>query len=87
MKKSLGHNIDVARQFTKKIIIGPAHILDFKIFSTDANQAYLQSSEALQRDIYLEAPQKLKLKEAQVLKLLKPLYGLSESRNYWGRSF
>lgn len=87
MKNSLVHDILVSRQYSVKILVELASSLGFQIFSTDVTQAYLQSSESLQRDIYIRPPPELSLKPDKVLKLLKPLYGLAESGDYWGRTF
>lgn len=55
-------------------------------FSTDVAQAYPQRAENLKRDVFINPPKEITLKPAQLIKLLKPLYGLSESSDYWGRT-
>lgn len=86
MRQSLVHNTTVARQQSTKLVVGIAAIFGFNLFSSDITQAYLQNSEKLMRDVYLNPPKKLNLDPGQLLKLLKPLYALSESGDYWGRT-
>lgn len=54
-------------------------------------QSYLQSLQKLEREVLVKPPkeifQELNLKPNELLLLLKPLYGLTESGDYWGRSF
>lgn len=47
-------NIVVARQFTEKVIFGLDSKLAFKVSSIFVYQAYIQSTETLQRDVYFE---------------------------------
>ena len=67
-------------------MIALAAIFGFRLFLTDISQSYLQSAEALIRDVYVKAPKELELGPDMLLKLLKPLYGLSKSGDYWGRT-
>lgn len=53
---------------------------------TGINQAYLQSSEKLQQDIFIEPCVEFGQDSSKLLKLEKPLYGLSESDYYWDRT-
>lgn len=41
----------------------------------------------LQKDVYLEPANELNLIQDQPLNLIKPLHGLSESSDYWKRTF
>ena len=77
----------VAKQHAVRMLIGIAAIFGFRLFSSDVTQAYLQSIEKLQRDIYIKPPKEFMLDPDQLLLLLKPLYGLAESGDYWGRTF
>lgn len=45
MKKSFNHNTSVSRQETTKLLVGIAAVFGFSLFTTDATQAYLQSTE------------------------------------------
>lgn len=50
--------------------------------SQDVSEAYLQSAERLMRDICVKPTREFKLSEKQLLKSLKPLYGLADSGDY-----
>lgn len=72
MKKSLVHNTSVARQQGTKLEVGIAAISGFELFSSDVIHVYLQSSENLMRDIYLNASRELNKNLNRFLNLLKP---------------
>lgn len=38
-------------------------------------------------DVYVKEPDELQLQPEELLKLLKPLYGMSDSGNYWNHTF
>ena len=63
-----------------------ASILGFHIWTTDINQAYLQSAENLQRKIFVR-PDVLQLEPNELLQVVKPLYGLSDAGDYLGELF
>jgi hypothetical protein len=48
----------------------------------DVTQAFVQSSGELLRDTFFETAKELNLDSDLVLKLLKPLYGLSDAGDY-----
>ena len=65
-----------------------ANIFGFKIWSADVNLAYLQSSEPLERKMYIPNPvPELNLSYNGGLVLPKTLYGLSDSGDLWYISF
>ena len=86
LKSSLVHENRTARQFSVKILVGLAAVFDFRLFSTDVTQAYLRSAEDLMRDVYIKPSSEFKLSPNRLLTLLKPLYGLVDSVDYWGRT-
>lgn len=65
----------------------------FSLWTRDVKQAYVQSKDKLQRELYMIPPKStdiksiLVLEEEVALKALKPLYGLSESPSYWWHAF
>ena len=68
------------------MLVGIASIFGFRLFSSDVIQSYIQSAEELNRDIFLNPPKEFCLRPEQLIKLVKPLYGLTESGDYWGRT-
>jgi Reverse transcriptase (RNA-dependent DNA polymerase) len=62
-----------------------AAILGFNVWSYDVRQAYLQAATPLLRDVYVQTDA-LSLKKGELLRLLKPPYGLSDSGDYWART-
>lgn len=54
-------------------------------FSTDVIHAYLQSAYGPNKDIFINSPKEFNLKPDELIKLLKPLNGLAESGDHWGR--
>lgn len=87
MKKSLVPDMSVAKQHTTKMLPGLEDAFDFRNCSSDVTQAYVQSSEELQKDIFIDSPKELNLGPGQLVKLLKPLYGPLESVDYCRRTF
>ena len=85
-KTSLVHNNPNVRPHSVRLLIGLASVLGFRLFSTDATQAYLQSADRLMRDVYLIPSKESGLAPDKLLKLLKPLYGLADSGDYWGKT-
>lgn len=76
-----------ARQHTTKLLVGFDAIFGFRIFSTDVTQVYTQSRESLQREIFITSPKELNFGPDQIIKLIKPLYDLTESGDYRGKNF
>jgi Reverse transcriptase (RNA-dependent DNA polymerase) len=86
LKTSLVHDTATSRQHFSRVLVGLAAIFGFNLFSTDVTQAYLQSAEKLLRDVYIKPTKELSMEPGQLLKLLRPLYGLADSGDYWGRT-
>lgn len=61
--------------------------MGFRVYSTDVQQANLQSAEEMMRDVYLKPTGEFGLHSYQVLKLLKSFYGLTDSAYYRSASF
>ncbi|POS83447.1 hypothetical protein EPUL_004675 [Erysiphe pulchra] len=61
---------------------------DVNLYLREISQAYVQSITKLNRNFYIKPPQVLKeelgLAKDTVLKVVKPLYGVSEDGNHWG---
>jgi hypothetical protein len=74
------------RQLSSRLLVRLSASFGFSLFSTDVTQAYLESSENLVRDVYIMSTKELLLAPGKMLKLLRPLYGLADSGDYWGRT-
>ena len=75
-----------------RIILALANCLGFKLWSRDVKQAFIQSEDKLNRELYVRPPKKpdtLSLIDQKpgLLQAMKPLYGLSESPTYWWHTF
>jgi len=57
------------------------------LYLRDITQAYVQSTTALTRDIFVRPPQELQLDRTEVLKITKPLYGVPEAGNHWFNTY
>jgi hypothetical protein len=81
-KFKLVHNSTTLKQSSIRIITALASILVFLVWSTYIKQAYLQSAEDLKREIYVR-PDVMKLPPYELFQVVKPLYGLADSGDYW----
>lgn len=70
------------RPQTVKILIAVAALFRFGLWSQDVSQAYLQSASKLTREVYIKQRLGIRIRLDQLPKLLKHLYGLSESGDY-----
>lgn len=88
LKEFMVHSSQTLQPQSIRILLAIAVLFGFDIWTADVRQAYLQSAIALQRDIYIKtnAPE-FELKPEQCLKLLRPLYGLCESGDFWYETF
>lgn len=86
MKNASLHNKSLSRQQSTKLIVGLPAMFWSDFYSSYVTRAYWYSSEKLMRNVYLNPGKELNLKPNQLTRLLKALYGLSESGDYRGRT-
>jgi hypothetical protein len=86
MKGYLVHEPNNGRTVSIRILMALASAYQFPVWSEDVTQAFVQSSGTLLRDVYIEPPKEFQLHPGLLLKLLKPLYGLSDAGDYWSRT-
>ena len=60
---------------------------DRDLYSRDISQAYVQSTTALNRRFYIKPPKEIDLGQGNVLKVLRPLYGVPEAGTHWFRTY
>jgi hypothetical protein len=60
--------------------------MGFDVISADVIQAYLQSACDLKRKVFVK-PNCIDLDPDELLQIMKPLYGLADSRDYWAQTF
>ena len=86
-KDTIVHNTTTLQQSSIGVLLALAALFGFRIWSTDITQAYVQSATELMRDIYIRPTKEFELGPDQLLKLLRPLYGLTDSGDYWNYTF
>ena len=85
-KHTVVHNSTNAKQSSIRLLVALATMLGFDLWSLDVKQAYLQSSANLRRDVFVR-PKELNLAPDELLQVIKPLYGLTDSGDYWCETF
>lgn len=75
------HILKSVRHKNTKVLIYIAIIYELKVWNQDVSQAYIQAND-LERDVYEIADKTFGLPTYIILKLLKPLYGLTEWGDY-----
>jgi hypothetical protein len=60
-----------------------------KLLLRDISQAYVQSTTTLNREFYVRPPAKLsaQLGTHNILRVVKPLYGVPEAGNHWFKTY
>lgn len=80
------HYANTIPQHSLLIMVNITAICGFIICYQDVSQAYLQATESLKPSVYVKPPIEFHLKENEILKLIKPLYGLTYSGDYWHKN-
>lgn len=71
------------RQSSVRLTMSLEAVFEFRIWSYDVTQAYLQADDKLQRLVYIKPTNEFGLKGGQLLQLVQTLYGLSDVGDYW----
>ena len=83
-KHMMVHSASTLQPQSVRLLLTLAAIHDFDVWTSDVKQAYLQSSEPISREIFIQKPAaEFGLQPHQCLQLIKPLYGLCESGDLW----
>lgn len=75
------------QRMTTRFLYTVAKLLNWDMYVRDITQAFIQSSTKLRRPIFLRPPKELNLPPNQVLRVLRPLYGVPESPLHWFVSY
>ena len=83
-KDMMVHSALTLQPQSVRLLLALSAMLDFNTWVSDVKQAYLQSSEPISREIFIEkVVPEFELEPHQCLQLVKPLYGLCESGDLW----
>lgn len=86
-KDNLVHNSTTVRHSSIRTMVAMAALFGFRIWTQDVTNAYIQSASQLLREVYLRPSKEFELESTHVLKLLRPLYGLADSGDYWNATY
>lgn len=76
------HYLHILKQSPAFSILALATILGFEVWSLDVKQAYLHSASKLQQKIFTSL-ESVEFGINELLQVIRPLYGLSDSGDYW----
>ncbi len=74
------------KQPSLRMILALATILSLDVWSQAVKKAYLQSGADLQRKIFIR-PNDMNLSRNELIQIVKPLYGLTESGDFLCETF
>lgn len=79
----LVHSASTIRKHSIHLLVSIVPIFNFQLWTQDVSEAYLQSGGGLTREVSFREPGKFQQGPDHLLKALKPLYGLTDSGDYW----
>jgi hypothetical protein len=85
-KESMLHDTATVRHVYIRLLVALATLFGYPVWTIDVDQAYLQAAEPLMRKIYIIPQEGIELRQNELLQVLKPLYGIAESGDYWGET-
>ena len=83
LKDSIVHTSPNVTQESCRLLLALASILGFRLWSVDVAQAYIQATANNMRSIFCEGPVELELSADEVLQIMRPLYGMTDSGDLW----
>lgn len=69
------------------MLLSLATIFGFNLWSKDMTLAYIQGASKIMQQVYLKWKPGFQLTDDQLLEILRPLYGLADSGDYWHGTF
>jgi Reverse transcriptase (RNA-dependent DNA polymerase) len=89
-KSFVVHDSASVQQGSVRLLVALSSILGYRIWTEDVSTAYLQSTTPLLRKVYMDVGKDagvFDLSPGELLQILRPLYGLCDSGDYWGATF
>lgn len=71
------------KRLSIRLLTALSIVFGFHLFTRDVTKAFVQSKTLLTRPANMRAPAEIEIPRGQVLKVLKPLYGMPESPMHW----
>jgi hypothetical protein len=85
LEHQMVHTASTLTMTSVRLILAIAAIFGWNAWTTVVQQAYLQSASLLKNDVFLKT-NAIELGPNEFLQFSVPIYGLSESTDYWGQT-
>ena len=72
---------------SQRLLLSLGISMDLRICVRDISQAYVQSTSTINREIFVKPPKELSLNNGELLKVVRPLYGLPEAGTHWYQTY
>ena len=84
LKHYMVHGAQTVQPSSIRLLLALASSMNFEVWSSDVKLAYLQSTEPLERRVFIREPDpEFELEPHECFELLKPLYGLCDAGDLW----